>query len=336
MRRLFHLTVTALLPAGALVLHIVIFICYARRWDKVAALTVFPFWAWALLGFLMAGISWLFTRRRPALWILGLWVVTMVVFSDETIPLLRSRSHLPQPGRALADPVGRPVLRIVSLNCKAGPVNPRSAFDVVPWEPDVVVLQESAQSSVLQELAGELYGKDITGRFAGGWECGIVTRGRIQKVATGNFQHSLLVSILFENGITVEVACVHLRGAVTDVRLYRRETLIEHALNRLKRRAELQNVLAIQSLISGQNPTVIAGDFNAPQGDAIFRLLTAVGFSDAFKVAGAGWADTFPNAAPMLRIDQQWSNSRLIPLRGRAVRSTHSDHRLVVCDYAVQ
>ncbi|MES2708961.1 MAG: endonuclease/exonuclease/phosphatase family protein [Verrucomicrobiota bacterium] len=341
MRRLFHLAVTTVLPAGALLLHIVIFICYARRWDKVAALTVFPFWAWALLGMLMAGSAWLFTRRRLALGVAVLWLATMVIYSDETRPLLRSASRMPQPGRAAPSPDGRPALRIVTLNCKAGHFNPKSPFEVIPWQPDIVLLQESSSAPVLQEVARQLYGEDTTGHFAGGWECGVITRGRILKMVTGNFLHSLLATIQFGKDsdgrdIVVEVACVHLQGAETDIRLYSRETLSKHALNRLRRRAELQEVLTIQTLISGQRPAVVAGDFNAPQGDAIFRLLSSAGFTDAFAAAGAGWPDTFPNAAPMLRIDQQWCNSRLTPLRGRTVRSSHSDHRMVVCDYTVQ
>lgn len=340
MRRLFYLTVTTLLPVGALLMHVVIFACYARRWDKVAALTVFPFWAWGLLGLGMTGFAWLFTRRRLALGIAVLWLATMVIYSDETVPLLRLSSHLPQPGRAAPSPDGKPVLRVATLNCKGGHLNPRSPFEAIPWQPDILLLQESAQNSVLQSVATELYGGGITGRVAGGWECGLITRGRILKVVSGNFQHSLLATIQFDRkscgfDAVVEVACVHLQGAETDVRLYSRETLSKHALNRLRRRAELQEVLTIQTLISGQRPSIIAGDFNAPQGDAIFRLLSSAGFTDAFAEAGAGWPNTFPNAAPMLRIDQQWSNSRLIPLRGRTVRSQHSDHRMVVCDYTV-
>ena len=43
MKRFWHHILHTLLPMGALGLHVVIFLCYARRWDKLAALTVFPF-----------------------------------------------------------------------------------------------------------------------------------------------------------------------------------------------------------------------------------------------------------------------------------------------------
>ena len=129
---------------------------------------------------------------------------------------------------------------------------------------------------------------------------------------------------------------MHLRGAETDVRLYKREALFKHAINRLERRADLQKLLTLQSLMNGQGPALIGGDFNAPAGDAIFRLLGSAGFADAFAAVGSCWPNTFPNAAPMLRIDHQWSNARLVPVRGRVVKSIHSDHRLVICDYLMK
>jgi hypothetical protein len=49
---------------AALGLHLAVCACYLRRWDKLAAVTVFPFWAWCGLGLLMAGTGWLIARRR--------------------------------------------------------------------------------------------------------------------------------------------------------------------------------------------------------------------------------------------------------------------------------
>ena len=59
-------------------------------------------------------------------------------------------------------------------------------------------------------------------------------------------------------------------------------------------------------------------------------------FSDGVPATGIGWPDTYPNQAPLLRIDHLWSNARLVPLRTRAVRTKHSDHRMVVCDYLMR
>lgn len=336
MRRIWHHITHTLLPLGALGLHVVIFVSYARRWDKVAALTVYPFWAWGLVGFAMAGFAWLLTRQRLALGIASLWLVTMLVFSDETKPLLRSWKPKPEPGLPVAVPDGGRVRRVITFNCKAGYFNPNAAAEVIPWQPDVVLLQESTSPGVLLQVAQALYGGNPAEHIVGNWECGIITRGRILRSITGNLPRSLSATIQFEDGSLLEAASVHLRGAETDVRLYKREALFKHAVNRLERRADLQKLLTLQTLMNGQRPALIGGDFNAPAGDAIFRLLESAGFADAAKAVGTGWPDTFPNAFPLLRIDHLWSNGRLVPVRSSAVKSVHSDHRMVVCDYLMR
>lgn len=336
MRRLWYHILHSILPVGALLLHVVIFICYARRWDKVAALTVFPFWAWGLLGMGMAGFAWLLARQRFALGVTALWIGTVLLFSDETKPVLRSFQTRPEPGPAAPMADGRKVRRVITFNCKAGYWNPAAPHEVVAWQPDVVLFQETASPAVLQQVAEALYGAPAKEHVVGSWECGIITRGRILSSALGNLPNTLSAVIQFDDGTQITAASVHLSGAETDVRLYKREALYKHAINRVARRAELQAMLTMQTLLNGQRPAVIGGDFNAPAGDAIFRLLSSAGFTDAMATAGSGWPDTFPNWAPMLRIDHQWINSGLVPVRGRVVKSVHSDHRMVICDYLLK
>ncbi len=336
MRRIWFHILHTLLPLGALGLHIVIFPAYARRWDKMAALTVFPFWAWGLLGMGMAGFAWWLTKQRLALAVAGLWLATILIFADETRMLLRSWKEQPEPGMPAAAADGSRVRRVISLNCKGGQWNPGSVDEVLKWEPDVVLFQESADRTVLDRAAQQLYGGKPGEHSESTWECGIITRGQILRSGTHNVQGNLSVTIQFDDGTYLEVASVHLRGAETDVRLYTRETLYKHAINRMARRAELQRVLTLQTMINGDRPALIGGDFNAPAGDAIFRLLSGAGFIDAMAAAGSGWPNTYPNQAPMLRIDQQWANSRCVPLRGRVVKTVHSDHRMVICDYLIK
>jgi vancomycin resistance protein VanJ len=338
MRRLWYHLLHTFLPMGALGLHVVIFVCYARRWDKLAAITIFPFWAWGLLGLGMAGFAWLLTKQRFALWVAGLWLVTVLAFSDETKPMLRAWKPAPEPGLPAPAPDGSRVLRVVSFNCKAGFFNPAAPREVIAWQPDVVLYQETAPLNVLRQVAAELYGGNPDEHAAGNFECGIITRGRIvfQKSAQGNVPNSMTVLIHFDDGRELMASSVHLSGAETDVRLYKREALYKHAVNRLARRAEMQGLVAVQTLMNGPRPALIGGDFNAPAGDAVFRLLSSAGFRDAVEASGVGWTNTYPNQAPMLRIDHQWANPRLHPVRARTVKSVHSDHRMVVCDYLMQ
>ncbi len=337
MRRLWFFTLHSLLPWGALLLHIVIFISYARRWDKLAALTVFPFWAWGLLGLLMAGGAWIFTRQRFALGIAGLWLLTVLGFSDETRPLLRQFwKAAPEHGMPAAAPDGAKVRRIITLNCKVGFFNPASVREVIPWQPDVVLFQETAQPAVLRQVAQELYGGNPDDHAVGSWECGIISRGKLVRRGIGALPHMVSATIQFEDGSMLDVTSVHLHGAEKDVRLYKRETLYKHALNRVTHRNELQQLLTVQTMMNAQRPALIGGDFNAPAGDSIFRLLSTAGYTDAIAAAGTGWPDTYPNQSPMLRIDHLWGNARLIPIRACTVKTLHSDHRMVVGDFVMK
>ena len=331
MANVFRFLFTTGLTWAALGLHLLVCACYLRRWDKVAAITVFPFWAWCGAGALMAGVAWLVARRKLPAAIFGLWIGTALVGSDETRPLLRLTAERPLPGPPQPFQ-GTAPLRIVTMNCRAGMWHPEALQEVEPWQADIVFLQEAPRPEELQKFAAKLYGEP-GGHWTGGSNCGILARGRINGIITGWQPSSILATVEVRPGKFLEVACVHLQGAETDVQLWKREAFLHHYWNRKSRLSELTQLLGLQRLISRQNPAIIGGDFNAPAGDAVFDLLKAVGFRDAFAEAGSGWPDTYPNSAPMLRIDHLWVNARVSPVRAAAVKTLHSDHRMVVCDF---
>src|SRR5689334_16469228 len=84
-------------------------------WDQVAAITTFPQWSWALAGILSAMVAWrLFGRRArlPRVLIL-LWIVAMLAFADNLVPVIRGVVHGFKPTSS-ATSTG---LRVVTLNC---------------------------------------------------------------------------------------------------------------------------------------------------------------------------------------------------------------------------
>lgn len=337
MRRLWRCIIGWLLPGSALVLYAAILSCYVKRWDAVAAVTVFPFWMWGLLGFGMAGFSWLLARHRWAGAVTLLWLVTILAYSDESGPLLRKvRSDDSTVAAAPAPaPEGAAVLRVITFNCRGGYFNSLAPLEVTPWKPDVVLFQETSPLPVLLRLAQDLYPGPPMEHTAGGLECGIVTRGKILRTVSGKRQSAIISAIAFPEGWKLHVAGLHLRGAETDVRLYRPSTYQKHAQNRRLRRQELEVILGLPSWHRMRPPDLYAGDFNAPAGDPIFHQLQTEGYADAVESAGIGWPDTYPNAAPVLRIDHQWHGPGLRPLRAFTVPSRHSDHRMLVVDFAL-
>jgi endonuclease/exonuclease/phosphatase (EEP) superfamily protein YafD len=324
---------TSGLTWAALALHLVICACYLRRWDKLAAITVFPFWAWGLAGGGMALVAWLAGRRKLAAAAAWLWLGTIVVGSDETRPLLRFGAQKPEPG-APAPVDGRVPLRLVTLNCRAGMWHPETLRDIEPWQPDIVLLQEAPAPLELQKFTARLYGNG-RGSWAGGINCGLVARGQLLNTLTVYQPYSILATVEIAPKKLLEVGCVHLQGAETNVKLWTRNAFRSHYYNRQSRRSELIRLMGLRRFISRQHPAIIGGDFNAPAGDAVFDLLKQSEFRDVFAEAGSGWPDTYPNSAPMLRIDHLWVNAAVTPVRAAAVSTKHSDHRMVVCDFLV-
>lgn len=320
-------------PLAALGLHLSVTLFYVRRWDHAAAVTVFPFWAWGILGFSLAGLSWLIFRTRLALSITVLWVISIIVGSDETKPLLRFNAV--QPIAALPpDHEGKRVLRVITLNCRGQ--NPVSVTEVLPWQPDIVFFQESPGPWALLELAKKLYPDgNPQDHVLGGNECAIVTRGK--KLGTYPTTWKVLPGTIELDGRRLHLVCVHLQGAVTAVSLHRAQTWKLHYWNRQSRRAEMVQVrqwMEVLNLARNPAPVIIAGDFNAPAGDAVFRELQP-DFTNAFDAVGSGWPDTYPNFAPVLRIDHIYTNAPFTPISARTVKTANSDHRMVVADFVL-
>ena len=93
-RRTFCLIAGLALPLAALLLHFLVIACFARKWDKVAVVTVIPFWVWGLAGLIFALAGWIIGRQRFGAFVTLVWLVTLLVGSDETKGL-RSNPDLP-------------------------------------------------------------------------------------------------------------------------------------------------------------------------------------------------------------------------------------------------
>ncbi len=323
-----RVTVRWLVPGAALVLHAIVMVAHAGRWDKAAALTVFPLWFWGLAGLGLAGFSWLWCRGRLALCVAAAWIITVLVCADEVRPLLRFTKSRPLPG-APADEAGRKVLRVVSLNCRH---SSDAAAEVIRWQPDIILFQETPpEPGFLPALAQELWPGQ--GSVLSGVDCAILARGKIARSLPGQTLQFVQGTLDLPDGHQLEVTSLHLHGAQRDTRLWRWQTWRDHAQARHARRLQIADLVNGFLLpIGGHRPCLLGGDFNAPAGDRAFHTLDTW-FTDAVAEAGAGWPDTFPNARPLLRLDQVWATGELEPLRATTALTKNSDHRMVIVDF---
>src|SRR5207249_195569 len=67
-------------------------------------------------------------------------------------------------------------------------------------------------------------------------------------------------------------------------------------------RKELKSILEAVQEQAGNGPLIVGGDFNAPAGNAIYRLLSPR-LHDSFREGGVGWGNTLLNTFPIWRID---------------------------------
>jgi endonuclease/exonuclease/phosphatase (EEP) superfamily protein YafD len=318
------------LGIAAFALHLFVMTCFAGRWDKSAAVTVFPIWLWAAGGLTLSGLGWVLGRPAMAKVPLLVWLATLVLCADERRGLWRAATGHAAPGREAKDPNQ---LRVVTLNCHGN--NLACAREVLAWQPDVVLLQEMRnwQQPALDLLAGEWWGAEAS--VVGGHDTAIVARGKLtpRQRTPGGQPEQFVQATLTLNGRSVEVLSVHLQGHVTDLRLHRWQTWRDHARNQRRHRLYLADVMSHQVRLGSDLPCLIGGDFNSPAGDRVFHTLERH-FTDAFAEAGTGWGNTFRNDWPLLRIDQLWTTDELRCVSARAVKTEHSDHRMVVADFA--
>ena len=329
LRRLWSHLPTALLGLS-LALHFATLVLYIRLPLKFAAFTVFPIWVWGLLGLGMTALVYLFFRRPGSLLLSVVWILTILVLSDEARSLGRLGMEPMTRGPA-APHAGSKVLRVATLNCR-GTADPIEALG--DFVPDVIFLQEMPHAYRLKRFIDQVFEGNGEYRYNAGKGCAVVVRGTVHHNLPIPNSRSQLVGVELPDGRHLELLNIHLRSAATNLNLHRRDCWHEHRQNRALRQVELSIVLNAlkQHTAYPRIPTLIAGDFNAPANDSVYRILKQ-NFTDAFGTVGVGWGNTFHSTLPLLRIDQIYSSDKLTPVRSQVFTVKNSDHRLVVADF---
>lgn len=329
LRRLWSLLPTALL-ALSLALHLVTTVLYIRLPIRFAAFTVFPIWVWGLLGLALAAFVYLFFRRPGSLLLSLVWILTILFLSDEARSLGRV-GLAPLPCGPAPPHAGSKVLRVATLNCK-GSGEPMKALGV--FEPDIIFLQEMPRAYRLKQFTEEVFDGQGDYCFHTDRRCAVVVRGTIHHNLPVPHSRSQLVAVELPDGRQLELVNIHLKSAATNLRLYRRDCWWEHRENRTLREIELAYALvSLKKQTSFPRiPAIIAGDFNAPANDSVYRMLEKQ-FTDAFGTVGTGWGNTYHSSLPLLRIDQIYSSDKLIPVRSQVFKVEDTDHRLVIADF---
>ena len=106
--------------------------------------------------------------------------------------------------------------------------------------------------------------------------------------------------------------------------------------------AGLRQTLTEQTVVANElrdrlatypEPSVIAGDFNAPESGPAFKILGSR-FHSAFHQAGRGLDLTFPSSFPIARIDHALGTKE-ISFTNYKTRDFGSDHLGLIVDFEV-
>jgi vancomycin resistance protein VanJ len=304
---------------------------YGGRFDAWAAITVFPAWAWLVPGLFLVAVG---LRRRGNRWsvlVIGSWLMFLLAYAEEPWSLFRLATSSGSSSRA--SPGDVEVLRVVSLNCDVG--NRGAAEEVAAYRPDVIMLQESPGSETVRRLASQIFG--VEAGVVTGVDASLIVRGQVIPAELSAKQRATFVQarVRLRSGTEVEIINMRLVPALFRFDLWSPDCWRDQAENRRKRREQLREIARRIESVPETIPIIVGGDFNAPQGDAVFRLLRPR-LHDTFAEGGRGWGNTIVNDFPVLRIDQIWTSHTIRAAWVVARRSRHSDHRMVVCDLTIR
>lgn len=290
--------------------------------DTFAALTLIPVWCWLVAG---VAAAFLARRLRPRRWLVLLalaWTTFAIAGVEECRSLSRSaRSRFFVSNDVEAHRRG---IRVTSLNCADGAL--RTAREAAAMNPDILLFQESPGRDDLQRLATELFGNSQGVLWSS--DTSIIARWPVEQPEVQD--HFVAGLVQHPSGAQIKVVSLRLAPPVVRYDLWNSACWREQTAKRQQHAKQVEQL--VESLTDGnEHATILGGDFNAAQHDrATWRLHG--GARDTFDVAGRGWGNTVLNTIPVLRFDQIWASQNLRVTATWAVRSRHSDHRLVVTD----
>lgn len=310
---------------------LVLTVLYGGEWDGCAALTLWPPWFWAGSGMALAGLAICRSRARPGLCLLVLWMVFLAVFAEETAYPVRALRRWPSGSFSAARRQDQ-TIRVVSINCCGGQTE--ALAEAGGHEPDVVLVQEAPGEKEVARLARRWFGKSA-GWHYGGDACVIARGSCTPDPAEPRMVYPYAwARVRLPQGIVLVAVSVHLLPPQLRHDLWKVAAWESTASLERGRRQQLRELAERLHSTPADVRMIVGGDFNVPAYDGIMRLLRPR-LHDSFRERGAGWGNTVLNEFPVSRFDQIWLSESLRSESTAAIRTRHSDHRMVVSDVTV-
>ncbi len=312
-------------PSLLLILYFAVAICYLNRWDAMVPVTLTPVWVWCTGGMLVSLIIWVLCRGLYPGILFSLFLLTAVLFSEETRAIARELiATIRKDDQKAPSPQ---LLRIVSVRCGGTESALRLA---VESKPDVVLIQEAPEKMVLDAIADQLYGVERSvSRHA---DSAIIARGETLAWMGDPKSATLHVRLRRLDGFVFDITNLDLEGCAPHLDMWRPAAWQKLIQARTETRRLVRQFLGENPINPGKVGRIIGGGFGTPPGDDVFRPLQTSGMIDTFAASGVGWGNTFPSEFAVLRLDQIWVSRNLKPIRSESLINPGSKHRIVLSE----
>lgn len=317
----------ALVPSLLLIAYLAVIICLLNRWDGLVMVTLIPIWAWAAIGMLASLISWIFFRGIPSIAMFCLCLVTGVACSEETHSLVRELGN----SISKNNTTDTEVITIINLNC-GGTEAPLTR--IAGEKPDIITIQKAPSKESLTILKDELFGEGYSLLFNRG--NAIIAKGKFVDELRDPESATLHARLEHPSKKIFDITTVDLNYCVPRRDMWRPKVWKQLTEARIQNRRLIRSYLGENDIKKSNVLRVVAGGFNTPPGDDVFRPLLTNSLHDVFAESGLSWGNTYPSDYPNLRLDQIWVSDELKPLSARAKLNPDSFHRTVVAKLGVQ
>lgn len=307
-------------------------IAYALQPDWLVPVTMVPAWLWLAPIVLILVLFWRSKLRNRWRLFFGISLLFTILFVEEsrtlTLGLLRSQAVTRNQTEK------QHTIRVLSFNC-AGAAHAR-LNEILQYDADVILLQESPGNQAVQTLAKTAFGDG--GQAIWNGDTSIVVRGKFRILHQQVNKHFVAIEATLASEETLGIVSLRLSPPVFRLDFWTRNFWIEHAATREKHRDQIEEVMVAlqqQNADFENQHWIIGGDFNSVAGDGAFSAIKQRGFVESFATAGLGYGATGSNNSPLFRIDQIWYRG-LTARSSTARKSKSSDHRIVVADLVIE
>lgn len=325
MWRTIQKTLATTVPLILLLGYLAVAICLLNRWDAMVAVTLVPVWLWAGVGALIALLCWIICRGVVPGVLFCLFLITGIGLSEEAVGIVReliiSLKKTPT-----ETPPGK-ILRIVNVRCGGEEASLRKAAES---SPDVLIVQEAPDKTILEAVADQLYGVERSVTLVG--NKAILGRGEALAVIGDPNSTVLHVRLKRPDGLVLDVSNLDLPGCAPSLEMWRPSIWSELITARIENRRLVRNHLGEHPINRQSIGRIIGGGFGTPPGDDVFRPLENSGMLDTYAEVGTGWGNTFPSDYPLLRLDQVWVSPNLQPRQSTTRLNSAGKNRIVVSE----